>query len=316
MWKKAVAAMLLMAAAVLPLAGCGSEKNPAGGEGQTEESSENSGAEESVTVISGGAVESVVAVSAETGSLWLAAGGQLTGITDDGSGVENLTAGVSFVGGSERPNFEAILFLEPDLVLLNEDNAAHLSLKKQLEDVGTRCLAIDIDSFDDYDAVMRSLTLLTGRDDLYETHVTQVRKAVEDIASRAYEAGLDGSYLALPVAGEAPGALRNDHFLCAMLNELGLTNLAEQQRALVEDLTMEAVAGADPDYIFILHTAQTTADAEAVFQERLTGTPSWGRLRAVTEGHEFRLPEQQFLHAPNEKWAETSAYLAGLLGLQ
>ena len=125
--------------------------------------------------------KSVVAVSKSNADLWLLAGGELSGTTEDAMELDGISGNTAVVGTLSKPNSEAILALEPDLVLLAVDIPAQKELKAELDEMGIRTIAIEIDSFEDYKACMKELTELTGRDDLYEQNAVQVGERIEAI---------------------------------------------------------------------------------------------------------------------------------------
>ena len=102
--------------------------------------------------------ETVVAVSRSNAQLWLLAGGQPAGVTEDALDLEGLDPGVVSVGTISEPNLEAILALTPDIVMLAEGIPSQETLQESLLAAGIDCRMIDIGSFEDYEAVMKELT--------------------------------------------------------------------------------------------------------------------------------------------------------------
>ena len=86
----------------------------------------------------------VVALSRSLGELWLLAGGKLVGVTEDGLNLEGVTAETASVGRILAPSAEAIIALNPDLVLIAPDISAQRELQATLEAAGIRCQAVDI----------------------------------------------------------------------------------------------------------------------------------------------------------------------------
>ncbi len=291
--KLAAAAAVLMIAA---LAACGNMPAPA---------QEPAAAEKSENL-------TVAAVSKSIGDLWLLSGGELAGMTEDGMDLEGITENTRVIGTVTNPSLEAITALLPDLVLLSGELPTHKKLAEELESRGIRSRMISINSFSDYDQVMKELTGMTGREDCYKEHVTDVRERISRILEDASEKELKkGTYLALRVSATRNKALRNDYFACEIFNAFGLENTAQDNSAL-DELNMEAILDTDPDIIFVIEQGKS-AEAQESFAEAFSGKPVWQELTAVKNGCVYTLPKDYFQYKPNAKWDEAYQYVMELL---
>ena len=90
-----------------------------------------------------------------------------------------------------------------------------------------------------------------------------------------------------------------------MLQQLGVENIAVQNRSLLSDFQMEALLQADPDYIFLISKGNTQEDADKAYKALVADNPAWQELSAVKSGNCIMLPAEGFLYKPNEKWAES-----------
>ena len=109
----------------------------------------------------------VVAANRSMADLWLLAGGELAGATEDAMELEGVDGETKVIGTTEKLNLEAIVALEPELVLLSATIPAHKTARNTLEEMQIPCMSLEIDSFDDYDSAMQTLTAMTGREDLW-----------------------------------------------------------------------------------------------------------------------------------------------------
>ena len=242
--------------------------------------------------------------------MWLLAGGQLVGTTDDALDLPSLAEGCVSIGTLSKPSLEQVVACEPDLVMLTEDLSVHKELHQSLDEAGIPVLVVNIDSFDDYDAVMQQLTAATGRDDLYQQNVADVHTQIESVTANAtHEAG--GTYLALRTSATKNKALKSDNFTCDMLDDLGLSNVADDTSAL-DDLSLEAIADADPDWIFVVYQGDE-AEAQKAYEEAFSQNPVWSELSATKNGHVVVLSKELFQYKPNAKWGEAYAYLSQVL---
>ncbi len=252
----------------------------------------------------------VVALSRSLGELWLLAGGKLVGVTEDGLNLEGVTAETASVGRILAPSAEAIMALNPDLVLIAPDISAQRELQETLTAAGIRCQAVDINKFSDYAAAMKQYTEATGRSDLYESNVSAVEKKIEKIKAELPEEIHGKTFLVIRASAAKTRVLKSDHFVVAMLEDLGLTNAAPE--SLLEQLSMEGMVEANPDYLFVVLQGDT-AEAEAAFQELIAAQPAYQELKAVKTAQVYTLPKEFFQYKPNARWDEAYALLSEYL---
>ena len=252
----------------------------------------------------------VVALSRSLGELWLLAGGKLVGVTEDGLNLEGVTAETASVGRILAPSTEAIIALNPDLVLIAPDISAQREVQETLAAAGIRCQAVDINKFSDYAAAMKQYTEATGRSDLYESKVAAVEKKIEAVKAELPKEIHGKTFLVIRASAAKTRVLKSDHFVVAMLEDLGLTNAAPE--SLLEQLSMEGMVEANPDYLFVVLQGDT-AEAEAAFQELIAAQPAYQELKAVNTAQVYTLPKEFFQYKPNARWDEAYALLSEYL---
>ena len=262
------------------------------------------------------APQRVAACSKSLAELWLLAGGELTGVTQDALELPGLEQDTPVIGTVSKPNPEAILALEPELVLLSGELTAQKQLQTELERAGIACLPVEINSFADYRVVMETLTGLTGRDDLFQANVVETEARIISVLERAAalvdenrETGK--TYLAMRVSATKNKTLKNDYFACEIISAFGISNIAEDNSAL-DELNLEAVVAANPDYIFVIPQGDE-AEAEQSYREAFSGHAIWGELDAVKIGRVFVLPKELFQYKPNAWWDEAYESIYSLL---
>ena len=169
-FRKLTAAAVILA--ITALTACGNQQAPAQEPAAAEESAqaqetaadaatESAAAENSETL-------TVVAVSKSIGDLWLLSGGELAGMTEDGMDLEGISENTEVIGTVTNPSLEAIAALSPDMVLLSGELPTHKKLAEELESRGISPRMISVNSFSDYDGVIKEFTEMTGREDCYK----------------------------------------------------------------------------------------------------------------------------------------------------
>lgn len=262
-------------------------------------------------VISGETVTyaKVVALSKSIGDMWLLSGGELIGITEDGLDLSGVDGAVS-VGTITKPSLEAILALEPDLVLLSSELSSHIEIKEKLDSSGIKTMAVTVNSFGDYSNAMKELMYLTGNGEKYGENVVKVSEKIDEIC-RKTDGETGGTYLAIRVSATKNKALKNDYFACEIFNNLGLSNVVRDSSEL-DELNVEWIAAQSPDYIFIVMQGEESEALESL-EDAFSSQPVWNELKAVKEEKTFVLPKDLFQYKPNAAWGEAYEYAYGLI---
>lgn len=256
----------------------------------------------------------VVATYGSFAEAWLLAGGELVGVTQDALEQRDLglPEDIAVVGTVKEPNAEKIIALEPDLVLLASDITAQADIRDVLENAGLACAFFQVDTFADYAFMMEQLCAITGREDLYEENVTQVGQQIEEAQANAALSSTRPNVLLIRAFSTGIKAKTDDELAGAILKDLGAHNIADDHPSMLEDLSLEEVIAADPDYIFV-----TTMGDEQKALDYLNGliqqNPAWSELSAVKEDRYIVLPKDLFHYKPNNRWGESYQYLGEIL---
>lgn len=245
----------------------------------------------------------VIALSKSNAELWLLAGGELIATSDDAMKAEGITDETISLGDMDHVSLEAIAALEPDLLIVFSTDPAQKALGEAAEGIGLRVLYTNIDDFDDYVSVMKSLTAETGRWDLYKQNVEDVAEEIETVKSEVPEDAEGGTYLLLHVSATKSKVEKNDYFASEIFNNLGLVNIAADDSSF-DDLSIEQIITADPNYIFVVSRGDEKKAMDS-FDELFTSQPAWESLSAVKNGKYHLLSKDLFGLKPNDRWAET-----------
>lgn len=263
-----------------------------------------------VTLESWDRVVSLYGSFAET---WLLAGGTLAGTTEDAVTERGLDLGedVAIVGSIKEPNFEEILALSPDFVILSADTASHVKLHEALTAAEVPHAYYQVDAFSDYLAMLEQFCQMTGREDLYQKNGLAVQEQIDAVLA-AVEGRTGPSVLLLRAYATGAKAKGDDNLAGVILRDLGADNLVSRYEGLLEEVSLEEVVAADPDYLFIT----TMGDAEKAMnylETTFAQSPAWAGLGAVQNGRCVQLPKELFHYKPNTRWGESYAYLAEIL---
>ena len=254
--------------------------------------------------------ERVVAVSGSLGEVWLNAGGTLIGTTRDAVTERELMLEdtVAIVGTIKEPDVETILSLEPDFVILSADTVGHPDVAAVLREMGIPCGLFHEEYFEDYLSLLKQFSELTGRGDLYEQNGLNVQKEIQNILQ---EANIQEGNTALLLRAYSSGfkAKNAENLAGTMLKDYGLENVLDKYDSILEDISMEEIILADPDYIFVTVMGSDTEKAISYLEDQLCTNPAWASLSAVKSDNYHILPKDLFHYKPNARWAEAYQYL-------
>lgn len=254
--------------------------------------------------IHGSDFKRIVAASGSFAQVWLLAGGQLTGTTQDAF-IDNpeLSESVSDIGRLHSPSLEAILLLNPDLVILSADISAHVALYNQLSDAGIQAAYFSVETFEEYLDMLKIFTDLTGRSDLYQENGLAVSQQIHEILSRTRSENPPQILLLRASAGKV--AARNSSTMAGiMLKDLGCINIADSESDLLDNLSMELILENDPEYIFAVTMGDSQDEVQQALQDILLSDPAWSSLSAVKNNRYILLPKDLFHQKPNQRWGE------------
>lgn len=314
---------IVLAAAMILLSACA----PGGGEASTSAPTTSSaGAEQSAqgtctfTDSLGNTVEleqppkRVAALLGSYAETWLLAGGEVVAVTQDAYDERGLELPEDTVnlGANQQPDLEALFAAEPDLVLLTPDLDGQMGLRDSLEAAGIPAAWFKVETFDDYLNMLKICTDLTGRSDLYQKNGLDIQSEI-DAAIASVPEGEAPTVLLLRAYSSGVRAKNSDNIAGAILKDLGAANIADSDSGLLEDLQMESILAADPEFIFVTTMGASQEAALKSLDELLHSDPAWQTLTAVKEDRVEVLPKDLFHYKPNARWGESYQMLAELM---
>lgn len=245
---------------------------------------------------------------------WLLAGGKLEAVTEDSymeDGLEIPEEAVN-LGALTSPNMEELIASGTEFVILSANFEQHVALRDTLEKAGITTAYFDVETFDDYLDMLKICTDITGREDLYQENGLDIQKTVKEQIARADGSNPRVLFLrAFSTGVRAKGSKNN--MMGKMLKDLGCVNIADDDKSLLDDLSMESIIAQDPDYIFVTTMGVSEEAAMKSVEEMLTLNPAWSELTAVKNDRYYVLPKVLFHNKPNNRWGESYTILADIL---
>ena len=262
--------------------------------------------------------ETVAVLTSSLADLWITAGGSVD-ITV-GETVERGFAprDVMLVddGAGKTVDLERLIDAKPDLVLYAADLAGQAECAEALRAAGIPAAGFDLESFEDYLKLLKIATDILGTPEAYETYGTQVKMRIEKLIAGA-QAKEDQPDILFVRAGSSAKVTKaktaENHFVCAMLKELGTFNIAEKAPILLDGLSTEEILLSDPDFIFFVQRGDDTEGMRAYVDNMMAENPAWQQLTAVKEGRLYFMDKNLYNLKPNHRWGEAYEQLEAIL---
>jgi len=258
----------------------------------------------------------VAALIGSFADIWCLAGGKdslAAAASDAWTNFElGLDESVANLGSVKDPSLETLLACEPDLILASCNTTADVELLETFEDAGIPTAYFEVDSFDDYLRMLKACTQLTGHEENYDTYGVRTQALVDQSIAR--QDGSAPKVLYIRAAASVVKVKNSEgSVLGEMLAALGCVNVADGDSALLENLSLEGIIAADPDYIFAVYQGSDKDKAQAALESALLSNPAWSGLRAVREGRFHTLDHTLYNVKPNARWGEAYEKLADIL---
>lgn len=260
--------------------------------------------------------QKVAVLLSSLADLWITAGGSVditVGETID-RGFADETVILVDEGAGKTINLEALIDAEPDFVLYSADLSGQLECADTLCSAGIPAAGFALETFDDYLRVLKICTDILGTPERYQQYGSDLEAEIDAMIALAQAQENQPDILFVRAGSSAKvtkAKTAENHFVCAMLKELGTYNIAEKAPILLDGLSTEEILLSDPDWI--LFTTMGDEEAGQTYMESLISDPVWQTLSAVQCGSVHQLPKELFQYKPNARWGEAYAYLIELL---
>ena len=260
----------------------------------------------------------VAALIGSFADVWLLSGGSICAAAEDAWDDFDLELPDAVnIGGAHSPNLELIFSANPDFVIASASTSSNVEMLETLETAGITVAYFDVDSFEDYLAMLNICTDITGRKDLYERNGMKLQFQIEVIKQEMSEQPLTEEQKTVLLLRAHSGSVKakgsEGTILGEMLADLGCINIADSDTSLLEALSVESIIRQEPYRIFVVTMGNDTKKAMDNFYQMMEENPAWGTLEAVAEGRVHIMDRKLFNVKPNADWAESYEKLSEIL---
>ncbi len=255
--------------------------------------------------------ERVAALLGSFADVWQLAGGELCAAADDAWEDFELALDSSVInlGGAHSPSLELLISAKPDFVIASASTKSNLEMREVLEAMGIAVAYFDVDSFEDYLSMLNILTDITGRRDLYEKNGLDVKAEIDLIKSEYKNAALPSEERKILLLRASSSSVKakssRGTILGEMLADIGCINIADSDKSLLENLSIEKIIREEPYHIFVVTMGSDTDGAKKMLSSLINESSAWKTLLAVKENRIHIMDKRLFNLKPNARWAES-----------
>ncbi|MBQ3015898.1 MAG: ABC transporter substrate-binding protein [Clostridia bacterium] len=251
----------------------------------------------------------VAALIGSFADVWTLAGGTLVAAPIDAwEDFELELDGAVNIGGAHSPSLELLLSAAPDFVLASAATASNVALQSTLEAAGITIAYFDVDNFNEYLEILEICTKITGRNDLYIKNGLELQAQIEAVKVCFQSLDLPESNKRILLLRASSTTVKakgsTGTVLGEMLADMGCINIADNDKTLLDNLSMESVLREDPHHIFVVTMGSNTEAAQKSVEDMILNDPAWKALGAVKHNRLHFMDKRLYNLKPNARWAE------------
>jgi iron complex transport system substrate-binding protein len=160
-------------------------------------------------------------------------------------------------------------------------------------------------------------TDITGYKDRYEIYGTAVEKEIQSVVEQSklrLQNHQAPKVLFLRASASAVHVKNSEGVILGdMLKNLGCINIADSDATLLENLSIERILEADPDFIFVVQQGDNAAGTREYVRQFLQEHPAWAQLTAVKQDNVHFMEKQLFGLKPNHRWGQAYSVVEEIL---
>lgn len=263
----------------------------------------------------------VAALIGSFADIWQLAGGEIVAAPEDAwtdFGLD-LDDAVN-IGGAHSPSLELLFSANPELVLASASTSANVEMLSSLNSASINVVYFDVDSFEDYLEMLDICTDITGRKDLYEQNGLMLKEKIDSVINAPEIKRLPEEQRRILLLRASSGSVKakgsNGTVLGEMLCDLGMKNIADSNKGLLENLSIESIISADPYHIFVVTMGNDTKAAQDNIAKMIMSNPAWSTLTAIKENRLHFMDKRLYNIKPNIYWADAYEQLSKILQAQ
>ncbi len=235
--------------------------------------------------------------------VWVLSGGEVAATTEEAWEDFNLELDAVNLGNAHSQSAEKLLSVSPDFVIASAKTASNLEMMELLEKADIPVAYFDVGNFEDYLKMLDICTDITGRKDLYEQNGLSLKNEIDKLKESFSLPEEQKKVLLIRTSATVVKAKGSKGtVLGEMLSDLGLINIADSDKTLLDNLSLESIVKENPYHIFVVSMGDDIKKAEENFKKVMTESPVWATLDAVKNDRVYFMDKTLFNLKPNGRW--------------
>lgn len=242
--------------------------------------------------------------------LWYYMGGESIAKVKGTSNVPEEALDLLDLGSSASVSLEAIIALEPDLVIMASNVSATVEMAPSLAEMGVETLIIDAKtkSYERFEENSYLFAKINGTEAMYEEKTAPIVSAINEMIQVA-TSNYDSVRVAPIFATSKSLSLETDIAQVGeMVSLLGGENIFSAEDIKVEgdtriSFSIEAIVTQNPEVILISTMSDPEA-SRATLEKMIEENPVWQEVDAVKNDRVYYLDKELSVYKPNQRYAE------------
>lgn len=217
----------------------------------------------------------------------------LVGVPQTSTELPERYKGLTEIGQAFSPNFEVIVSLESDLLVL--DNNFQEKLDSQVKEYGIDAFYFNTSTFTNFKQSITELGKITDKEEEAKGLVDKLQESVDAVLEKGEKAKEDIKVAIVFGTAESYMLATDKSYVGDLLDTIGVNNITDDLSvdSAYVDFSMEQVVDMNPDYVLRLAHGDIEASKEA-FEKEFAENPAWQSLDATNEGKVYDLDPSIF----------------------
>lgn len=201
---------------------------------------------------------------------------------------------LSQIGQSMKPDFEKIVSLSPDLVIL--DNNFKDNLSASVEQYGLNAVYFNTSTYSNYIDSIKELGEVTGKSDKADEFISTLQSSVDKVLEKSKNNAEKVKVAILFGTSESFMLASDASYVGDLVDKIGVDNVTdtlEDSKSAYINFSTEQILKMNPDYILRLSHGDVK-EAKKAFDEEFANNPAWQSMEAVKEGRVHDLDFSKF----------------------
>ncbi len=263
--------------------------------------------------------EKVVVIYNSLLGLWYYMGGESLSKVKGSSNVPDEAKELTDLGSSYSVSLEAIIALEPDLVIMSASLNSSVAMAPSLKEMGIETMVIDAktNSYSRFAENAYLFSKVLGTEGLYEEKTTYVLEHVQEIIKQASVTELHPRVAPLFATSKSLSLETDIAQVGEIVAMLGGENIYSEEDILAEGETripfsIEALVTQNPEIILVSTMGNIEAAKENI-ESMIAENPVWNEVDAVKNNRVFFLDKDLSVYKPNQRYDEAFTMIAEMM---